>query len=209
MGTSEPEFVKSGHLGLLIVLRLELGGRDVPDRSQPTITAAPLIAGNHRFARFQLDPQQVADAPLSLVSYGSASLATHGVDFPVSGNVGRPLAAGWVRAGSCASPLRSRAVTPPAERPRPTPPASSGCWCLFVVRTHSTVNPEETDATHHQEERARVATTLARRRNHHGDRRRRSEDAPGAGVSAAGGPFLSNLRNIKDVMLRLEGWPTR
>ena len=148
MGTSEPEFVKSGHHGLLIVLRFELGGRDVPDRSQPTIAAAPLIAGkadfarpderrhhdraprdeefadfgNHRFARFQLDPQQVADAPLSLVSHGSASLATHGVDFPLPDTVGRPLAAGWVRAGSCASPLRSRAVTPPAERPRPTPP---------------------------------------------------------------------------------------
>ena len=51
MGTSEPEFVKSGHLGLLIVLRFELGGRDVPDRSQPTIAAAPLIAGKADFAR--------------------------------------------------------------------------------------------------------------------------------------------------------------
>ena len=40
--------------------------------------------GNHPFARFQLDPQQVADTPLDLVAHRPASLAIHGLHFVVT-----------------------------------------------------------------------------------------------------------------------------
>ena len=46
--------------------------------------------GIHRFARFQLDPQQVADAPLYFVAHGPASLTIHGLHFPLSSATGTP-----------------------------------------------------------------------------------------------------------------------
>ena len=87
-------------------------------------------------------------------AHGPARLAIHGVAFPCrTPSPARLPAVGSKPVDAPARFALDFAVTVPAERPRLTPPASSGCWCLFVVRTHSTVNPEETDAPHHQEER--------------------------------------------------------
>ena len=66
-------------------------------------------------ARTDDAPQQVADPSVDRVSHGPAILAMHGVDSPVSGNVGRLARRRLVPVCQpCASPLRSRAVTGPA-----------------------------------------------------------------------------------------------
>ena len=60
-GTSETEFVESGHLSLLIVLRLELGWRDVPDRSQQSPQVEPI----HPDQRGKLHRLKRAPRPLA------------------------------------------------------------------------------------------------------------------------------------------------
>ena len=111
-------------------------------------------SGNHRFALFQLHPQQVADAPLYLVAHGHAILVIHGYarairTFPCArqreflqleaqaraamivqaATVNREAAEAWERPlDPCRRPGRCLPPRGSTRRPHPAPLGALGEW---------------------------------------------------------------------------------
>ena len=117
--------------------------RPMPPNTRPSVATAqswpnaPAADGRTSCARFQLNPQQVAEAPLSFVSYGPGNLATHGVAFPCRATSADRLPA--VGAAPVDAPAR---VAPELAHPRQDRPTTlwparqtdSPAWPVAGVR---------------------------------------------------------------------------